>query len=79
MVMAMALAFSLAFLINFSTSHAPVYADSLMRSGLKHEIKQHTGQDSLCLRLNDCKQANEGQQVERRDNAASGLNDQQKH
>ena len=45
---------------NLNPSHQSAYADSLT-SDLKDEIKQHMGQDSLCLRQGDCKQANEGQ------------------
>ena len=34
------------------------------------------GQDSLFLRQDDCKQANEGQQIGGNENSAAGLNDQ---
>jgi hypothetical protein len=39
---------------------------------------QHLGQDNLCYRGDDCEQANEGEQVEGKDNAASGFDDQSK-
>src|SRR5580765_1243496 len=35
--------------------------------------KQHVGQDNLCYRSPECKQANEGQQLEGKDNAANGF------
>jgi len=55
------------------------YADSLKTSDLKDDIKQHMGQDSVCHGSNDCQQANEGQQIEGKDNAVSGFNDQSKN
>src|SRR4051812_8966833 len=40
---------------------------------------QHLGQDNLCYRDDGCEQANDGQQVEGKDNEASGFNDQSKN
>ena len=40
---------------------------------------QNFDQDNLCYRDGDCEQANDGQQVEGKDNAASGFNDQSKN
>ena len=41
--------------------------------------KQNFDQDNLCYRDGDCEQANDGQQVEGKDNVASGFNDQSKN
>ena len=40
---------------------------------------QHLGQDDLCYKGDGCEQANEGQQIEGKDNEASGFNDQSKN
>ena len=74
--MAMALAFNPALSTSISSSHIQAYADSLKTSDLKKDIKQHTDQDNLCHRSDYCRQANEDQQIEGKDNTATGLNDQ---
>ena len=40
---------------------------------------QHLGQDDLCYKGDGCVQANEGKQIEGKDNEASGFNDQSKN
>ena len=56
------------------------YKDSIKKDVYAESGKtnQHLGQDNLCYRGDDCEQANEGEQVEGKDNAASGFNDQSK-
>ena len=56
------------------------YKDSIKKDVYAESDKtnQHLGQDNLCYRGDDCEQANEGEQVEGKDNAASGFNDQSK-
>ena len=56
------------------------------KEGIKEDVNskqetsnQHLDQDNLCYRSPECKQANEGQQVEGKDNTASGFNDQSKN
>jgi hypothetical protein len=57
------------------------YKDSIKKDVYAESDKtdQHLGQDNLCYRGDDCEQANEGEQVEGKDNAASGFNDQSKN
>jgi hypothetical protein len=38
--------------------------------------KQHLDQDNFCYRSDNCKQANQGQQIIGEDNKAKGFNDQ---
>ena len=45
----------------------------------KKSAKQHMDQDNECYRGDDCKQANQGQQVVGKDNDAKGFNDQSKN
>ena len=40
---------------------------------------QHLGQDNLCYRVDDCEQANQGQQIVGKDNDAKGFNDPSKN
>jgi hypothetical protein len=42
----------------------------------KKSASQHQDQDNFCYRGDDCEQANQGQQVIGKDNAAKGFNDQ---
>ena len=58
-----------------------VYADSLETSNLKTGVKTAGPfRQNDCHRSgNGCQQANEGQQIEGNDNAASGFNDQSKN
>jgi hypothetical protein len=53
-----------------------VYAVSPNTSDLKQDVKQDVNQDNTCNRDDSCKQTINGQQVEGKDNAASGFNDQ---
>ena len=56
------------------------YKDSIHKDidSKSERTNQHSSQDNLCYRGDGCEQANEGQQIKGRDNAASGLNDQGK-
>ena len=45
----------------------------------KKSSSQHQDQDNFCYRGDDCEQANQGQQIVGKDNAASGFNDQSKN
>ena len=56
------------------------YKDSIKKDIYAESDKtdQHLGQDNLCYRDDGCEQANEGEQVEGKDNEASGFNDQSK-
>jgi hypothetical protein len=45
-------------------------------SDLWQKIKQHIDQQNTCHRGNDCKQADESQQVQGKDNSEDGFNDQ---
>jgi hypothetical protein len=42
----------------------------------KKSANQHQDQDNFCYRGDDCEQANQGQQIVGKDNAAKGFNDQ---
>ncbi len=42
----------------------------------KKSANQHMDQDNFCYRGDDCKQANQGQQIVGEDNEAKGFNDQ---
>ena len=57
------------------------YKDSIHKdvNAGSDSTNQHLGKDNLCYRDDDCEQANEGGQVEARDNAADGFNDQNKN
>ena len=57
------------------------YKDSIHKDidSKSDSTNQHSGQDNLCYKGDDCEQANEGEQTEGRDNAASGFNDQSKN
>ena len=57
------------------------YKDSIHKdvNAKSDSTNQHLGQDNLCYRDDGCEQANEGEQVEGKDNAASGFNDQGKN
>ena len=57
------------------------YKDSIQKdvNAKSDSTNQHLGQDNLCYRDDGCEQANEGQQIEGKDNAASGFNDQSKN
>ncbi len=54
------------------------YKDSIQKdvNAKSEKTNQHLGQDNLCYRDDGCEQANEGQQLEGKDNTASGFNDQ---
>ena len=56
------------------------YKDSIKKDIYAESDKtdQHLDQDNLCYRDDGCEQANEGEQVEGKDNTASGFNDQSK-
>ena len=57
------------------------YKDSIYKDiSPKYDgANQHTDQDNLCYKDDDCEQANEGEQVKGKDNEASGFNDQSKN
>jgi YVTN family beta-propeller protein len=57
------------------------YKDSIQKdvNSKSYNANQHLGQDNLCYKDDDCLQANEGQQITGKDNAASGFNDQSKN
>jgi hypothetical protein len=42
----------------------------------KKSPKQHMDQENICYRGDDCKEANQGQEIVGKDNAAKGFNDQ---
>ena len=56
------------------------YKDSIHKDvdSKSDSTNQHLSQDNLCYRDDGCEQANEGQQIKGKDNAASGFNDQGK-
>jgi hypothetical protein len=45
----------------------------------KKSASQHQDQENFCYRGDDCRQANEGQQIVGKDNEAKGFNDQSKN
>ena len=57
------------------------YKDSIHKDvdAKSDSTNQHLSQDNLCYRDDGCEQANEGQQIKGKDNAASGFNDQSKN
>ena len=57
------------------------YKDSIHKdiNSKSDNTNQHLSQDNLCYRDDGCEQANEGQQIEGKDNDASGFNDQSKN
>jgi hypothetical protein len=66
----------LSILPNFHQLHQQQAYAASKTSDLKQNVKQHMGQDNFCLRSDDCKQADESQQIVGEDNAATGFNDQ---
>ena len=57
------------------------YKDSIHKdvNAKSDSTNQHLSQDNLCYRDDGCEQANEGEQIKGKDNAASGFNDQSKN
>ena len=57
------------------------YKDSIYKdiSPKYDSANQHTDQDNLCYKDDDCEQASEGEQVKGKDNETSGFNDQSKN
>jgi hypothetical protein len=48
-------------------------------SDMKRDVMQHNDEQNSCHRGEDCRQADEGQQIEGNENSAAGLNDQSKN
>ena len=56
------------------------YKDSIHKdiNAKSRDTNQHSSQDKLCYRDDNCEQASEGEQIKGKDNSAEGFNDQSK-